>query len=726
MTPAQITFLNQFSSFDHTDTLTALNIMQQMALNQPDLLPITKDRAQTELADMLRHIFNCTSLNDLNIIDGLSTNISFEAWANLKDESATDPKQNFYNLSVSNMSECNQLKATINHILSEGRISPTLNRHWISTMPEKAEDSPIKLEAANFEIHYDEQSEKLIIPAIAWTNGQRNPTADQILTLDLSKLATKPAMNLISDQFKQLVLLNKDTSYYVYYPTNKYPQSILAGLIDDHPSICDLMSYFTPKANYNNLVLTYRGCPIYNVPSYLVYGYDFNLDQNHNLEIQKSLIRVFDKFIAPKIFKQGNIDFMYLLKNCSLNSHLAHDILDDFYINFDLNQLNQLLKSDYQFINGVDVDHATINKMLEPSDIRNRIGQQINLIKTVSLMSLSDFSIFTIKDAKLVKQLSAACLYDALSQMQDRKLLPDLTVSLSQLIYQQQSKIFPQINHQIEQQKAQTTDEKLAETIKQLGINQATQEFLSSFDIAGNDTNDLDLSIRNVTIRSMGKYIQDVLASRPVDPKMLYILTSVSNGSFSSKAMHHILNNPYAVSQIKNLGINDVLVPMTDVQKQLLLKQIDPDFIHRITQIYQIEHQASNDVNHQYEHRLLAHGTSNVSVLNILGQGLLDSYSLSKLDVDYHYTGSGLGNGIYFARLDQIQKSYNYTETCVGSHSYIFIADVAYSKMAVRTSYGFDNSDADLVWAKQPDHHDRDEFLAKHAKQVQLKYLLVI
>ena len=120
-------------------------------------------------------------------------------------------------------------------------------------------------------------------------------------------------------------------------------------------------------------------------------------------------------------------------------------------------------------------------------------------------------------------------------------------------------------------------------------------------------------------------------------------------------------------------------------------------------------------------------------MLNILGEGLLDSVTLEKNhSKHYSYTGSGFCRGIYFARLDQADKSYNYTEEYSNSadneqvYGYMFVADVAYHK-ARHVSYYDDvhlRQGEDLVWGDGVGSYDRDEIVAQKPSQVHLKYLI--
>ena len=121
------------------------------------------------------------------------------------------------------------------------------------------------------------------------------------------------------------------------------------------------------------------------------------------------------------------------------------------------------------------------------------------------------------------------------------------------------------------------------------------------------------------------------------------------------------------------------------------------------------------------------HGTAAVSIPSILQEGLKDYHSLKQENNrHYMYTGSGLGNGIYFARLNQFQKALNYTNSS-SKTKYALIAQVSYHQ-AFRTRH-YDiahKQNEDLVIGQGVGSHDRDEIVAQSPQQVQIKYLLEI
>lgn len=249
-----------------------------------------------------------------------------------------------------------------------------------------------------------------------------------------------------------------------------------------------------------------------------------------------------------------------------------------------------------------------------------------------------------------------------------------------------------------------------------------TNEFLKTFRIPDSDQDD-EVALPDIKVLQLIKYMSDVLNDRPVDPEMFNLIASGTT-NLSDSSYQIIMN------QAHQLQLTDILSKASRIEIGKIKKDLSSDVARKIKHVWKINDQDTNDPDNDLNHKTLVHGTENLSVLNILGEGLLDSVSLAKeKSKHYHYTGNGLGRGIYFARMDQADKSYNYTEyrRREGISAYMFVVDVAYHKAKIVDEYntGLSTSkNQDLVWAKGVGSYDRDEFVAKHPKQVQLKYLL--
>lgn len=291
----------------------------------------------------------------------------------------------------------------------------------------------------------------------------------------------------------------------------------------------------------------------------------------------------------------------------------------------------------------------------------------------------------------------------------NKKVLNKELLSLSaKLIYIQQSSI--SIKHKDEI------------NLKKVNYNfgHDTTAFLNKFVIPNNSG--LDNELPDVTINDLVTYMSDVINDRPVDTSMFNLITK---GVPNNNSQQIILN------QARQLKLDNILTKVSTKDAIEIKNKLSKNVAKKVKNIWQINNQLNNNqYNANAKHLTLVHGTQNLSVLNILGEGLQDSVTLKKHgSTHYHYTGSGLGEGIYFARLDQADKSYNYTEYNTDDHvsSYMFIADVAYTNCKTVDSYDSSltiNKNQDLVWGKAVGSYDRDEFVAKHTNQIQLKYLL--
>lgn len=299
---------------------------------------------------------------------------------------------------------------------------------------------------------------------------------------------------------------------------------------------------------------------------------------------------------------------------------------------------------------------------------------------------------------RLLNLLILYCL-----SLKQQKVLDEKILSYAaKLIYVQQSSISDKIN--VENAKKIKAD-----------FGHETNDFLREFKIPRMQASDYD---QDVAITDLIKYMYDLLHDLPVDPAIFNLIT---NGNFDINTVNIIIN------QARQLKLKDVLSPVSIAETTKIKQKLSPTVAKKVSHIWKINHQTDNNkYQKKTKHLTVIHGTQNLSVLNILGEGLKDSTSLRKQgSKHYVYTGSGLGNGIYFARLDQADKSYNYTESEKNKvHSYMFIADVAYHKIYKTKSYGNINTDYDLVWGQAVGSYDRDEIVAKHPEQVQIKYLL--
>lgn len=146
-----------------------------------------------------------------------------------------------------------------------------------------------------------------------------------------------------------------------------------------------------------------------------------------------------------------------------------------------------------------------------------------------------------------------------------------------------------------------------------------------------------------------------------------------------------------------------------------------------VNNVYQFNHQSSINTAKYKHHQLLCHGTINESLLSIMKLGLMPSSQLTQQDINHHYTGSGLGDGVYFTWLNQIAKSINYSSFVRndGEQGYLILADVYYNNEIKTDHYSTNRlNDGDLLIAEKVGGNDLDELMVNNSAQIQLKYLI--
>lgn len=132
--------------------------------------------------------------------------------------------------------------------------------------------------------------------------------------------------------------------------------------------------------------------------------------------------------------------------------------------------------------------------------------------------------------------------------------------------------------------------------------------------------------------------------------------------------------------------------------------------------------------NDNWKKKQLLHGTTNSSVLQILDSGFKLASQLKKENAQFKYSGSALGNAIYFALPHQISKCTSYTDRPDENQvSYIIVADVYYQDVVETESFSnkFKYTGQNIVHAKSVGAYGRDEITAL-PEQIEIKYILEI
>lgn len=286
--------------------------------------------------------------------------------------------------------------------------------------------------------------------------------------------------------------------------------------------------------------------------------------------------------------------------------------------------------------------------------------------------------------------------------------------NLAKLFYIQKSKLKPMVK---------TDESKYA--IHDLSTDM--QDFIQDFHYNSNSSLSDFVEITN---HELVDFMIDIQNNRPISKISLNWIVSIATKSLSSP---NVNEKQLALKMIRDLNLNDKLIKlkkddavMTHIKQQL---NQDHDFQQqfKIQKIYQIKNsQPAKPFKH---HQQLLHGTQNFSILPILSKGLLDAKTLHQHASSYYqYTGSGLGNGIYFAKPTESLKPAHYTGhySNYEENHYLILADIGYNSSKTVSQYDNYSHQADLVHAIGVGSGNRDEFLVNQANQIQLQYLISI
>lgn len=181
---------------------------------------------------------------------------------------------------------------------------------------------------------------------------------------------------------------------------------------------------------------------------------------------------------------------------------------------------------------------------------------------------------------------------------------------------------------------------------------------------------------------------------------------------------------PFVKDFVADYKIDQKLVPCAKIPTELttLVKELEKK---KQVLIFKIKNQKTSDSKNTKKF-IGIHGTKPFSVPPIVNEGLKNYESLKQEENShYSYTGSGLGTGVYFARLEQFQKAINYSDRGQVSN-YLFIGEVYYHKAKIVKRYGEyqlkDNED--LIVGKEVGGHNRDEIVVPNDNQINTKYLI--
>ena len=350
-------------------------------------------------------------------------------------------------------------------------------------------------------------------------------------------------------------------------------------------------------------------------------------------------------------------------------------------------------KSYFETINGYSVHlHSCYDQPRSIEYIEEFDGNHISFATAY----LDEFNTIKITDQEIIDNLVAYLISETLKNSEAKNLNAVLAAPIARLIYIQQK----QLNNAETKIKKQEVVKKLSASLTYL---------LKHLNFNHNAYDDDQEEESPITIGKLVGYMQDVLNGRPVDRKMFKLIAQSKDKQFADDA---------AMQQALDLNIANKIRFATDdeiSQVRDLLSEKNFKKVYKIND--------DKDLG-EMNTKTLVHGTGNISVLNILGQGLIDADTLRKRHSSrFNYTASGLGRGVYFARPDQVEKSLNYTHD---SDSYVFIATVGYHEIKDVNHYNtnLNAGKADMVWAHGVGSYDRDELLCKNYKNIKLEYLV--
>lgn len=310
-----------------------------------------------------------------------------------------------------------------------------------------------------------------------------------------------------------------------------------------------------------------------------------------------------------------------------------------------------------------------------------------------------------------------------------------LIAKIAQLIYEQtKTEIIIKDDKKEVTKTKQVTDEP--------DINEDVKHFLQTYSPNINHESAYD-ALPQLTYRDFGQFLYDLKHKQPISSKfttwMFYAIGKESN-TYDEDTDEATMNNEFMTTILQSMNLNNFM-KLTDVNlpenaKLITELKTDSGFNDQfeIVDIYDIFDNRPIDKNlfmdqNNVQHKLLTHGTSNSSVLTIIRDGLLSRQELNP-DAKAEFTGLGLGNGVYFAQMYQAGKSASYTTNYYSNNlntSYLFIADVYYSKVLETNHYGSpEHQNWDLLQANGVGSYERDELVAKSGYQVRVRKMLAL
>lgn len=150
----------------------------------------------------------------------------------------------------------------------------------------------------------------------------------------------------------------------------------------------------------------------------------------------------------------------------------------------------------------------------------------------------------------------------------------------------------------------------------------------------------------------------------------------------------------------------------------------DDLFKYTIENVYKVDYNRKRDFSMFKHSKRCVHGTKNLHLLSILSEGFkLSSELRHRTDFNVSFSGNSLGDGVYFARQDQISKSMAYLSSEEKTR-YIVIADLHYNDVYETYEHvGTELTGFNMIHAIKQGLHSRDELVVL-PRQIEIQYVL--
>lgn len=194
-----------------------------------------------------------------------------------------------------------------------------------------------------------------------------------------------------------------------------------------------------------------------------------------------------------------------------------------------------------------------------------------------------------------------------------------------------------------------------------------------------------------------------------------------------SKVSFETFINTLELPEMKEIKVHDNNKEVSDILKEM---KKDKYFNQKILKIYKPVDFKYNPnqklVNSKnVTCKTVCHGTKNISLLQILANNFKQPSELRNNDT-VKTMGQALGDGIYFARLDQCSKTLAYIDEHKSTirNRYIVIADIYFTDINYVHNYETKPfTGRSVTWGKCLGAYKRDELVVL-PEQIQIKYIL--